>query len=61
MRSPERERRRTDYLADADDWEAVGRVHGEVFATVRPAATMLVVGLLDPRKRVEIEAVAHVA
>jgi enamine deaminase RidA (YjgF/YER057c/UK114 family) len=49
------------YLVDADDWEAVGRVHGEAFALVRPAATMLVVGLLDPRMRVEIEAVAHVA
>jgi enamine deaminase RidA (YjgF/YER057c/UK114 family) len=49
------------YLTDANDWEAVGRAHGEVFATVRPAATMLVVGLLDPRMRVEIEAVAFIA
>ncbi|HEY6888483.1 MAG TPA: RidA family protein [Solirubrobacter sp.] len=49
------------YLTDAADWEAVGRVHGEAFATVRPAASMVVVGLLDPRMRVEIEAVAHVA
>ena len=48
------------YLADASDWEAVGRAHGEVFAEVRPAAAMLVTGLLDPRMRVEIEAVAHV-
>ena len=48
------------YLADAADWEAVGRAHGEVFAEVRPAAAMLVTGLLDPRMRVEIEAVAHV-
>jgi enamine deaminase RidA (YjgF/YER057c/UK114 family) len=47
------------YVTDAEDWEAVGRAHGEVFATVRPAATMLVVGLLDPRMRVEIEAVAY--
>ena len=47
------------YLTDADDWEAVGRVHGEVFATVRPAASMLVLGLLDPRMRVEIEAIAY--
>jgi enamine deaminase RidA (YjgF/YER057c/UK114 family) len=49
------------YLADAADWEAVGRAHGEVFAQARPAAAMLVTGLLDPRMRVEIEAVAHVA
>ena len=48
------------YLTDAADWEAVGRAHGEVFADVRPAAAMLVTGLLDPRMRVEIEAVAHV-
>ena len=48
------------YLTDASDWEAVGRAHGEVFAEVRPAAAMLVTGLLDPRMRVEIEAVAHV-
>jgi enamine deaminase RidA (YjgF/YER057c/UK114 family) len=47
------------YLTDAADWEAVGRVHGEVFDRIRPVATMLVVGLLDPRMRVEIEAVAH--
>ena len=48
------------YLADAADWEAVGRAHGEVFAEARPAAAMLVTGLLDPRMRVEVEAVAYV-
>jgi enamine deaminase RidA (YjgF/YER057c/UK114 family) len=48
------------YLTDADDWEAVGHVHGEAFADIRPAASMLVLGLLDPRMRVEIEAVAYV-
>jgi enamine deaminase RidA (YjgF/YER057c/UK114 family) len=47
------------YLADAGDWQAVGRVHGEAFATARPAATMVVVGaLLDPRWTVEMEAEA---
>jgi enamine deaminase RidA (YjgF/YER057c/UK114 family) len=50
------------YLTDPRDWEAVGRAHGEVFTTVRPAATMVVVaGLLDPRWRVEIEAEAVLA
>lgn len=47
------------HLVDAADWEAVGRAHGEAFAAVRPAATMVVTGLLDPRMRVEIEAVAY--
>ncbi|HEX8102478.1 MAG TPA: Rid family hydrolase [Solirubrobacteraceae bacterium] len=49
------------YLADASDWEDVGRAHGEVLADVRPAAAMLVTGLLDPRMRVEIEAVARMS
>ena len=44
------------YLTHVKDWEAVGRVHGEFFAEVRPAATMLVVAkLLNPSWRVEIE------
>ena len=47
------------YLVDAEDWEPVGKAHGEVFADVRPASTMVVVaGLLDPRWKVEIEAEA---
>ncbi|QHN04797.1 RidA family protein [Granulicella sp. WH15] len=49
------------YLTRAEDWEAVGRVHGKFFGIVRPAATMVVVAaLLDPRWRVEIEADAIV-
>ena len=44
------------YLTRADDWEAVGRVHGEIFQHIRPAATMVVVAqLLNPNWRVEIE------
>lgn len=43
------------FLAHAEDWEAVGRVHGETFGTIRPAATMVVVKLLDPAWRIEIE------
>lgn len=44
------------YLTHVEDWETVGRVHGEYFASVRPAATMVVVaGLLNPAWRVEIE------
>ncbi len=45
------------FLLAAEDWEEVGRAHGEVFRDVRPASTMLVVSaLLDPRWVVEIEA-----
>jgi enamine deaminase RidA (YjgF/YER057c/UK114 family) len=48
------------FIVDRDDAETVGAVHGEVFAEVRPAATMVVVaGLLDPRWKVEFEAEAE--
>ena len=44
------------YLTRMEDWEAVGRVHGEFFSEVRPAATMVVVAqLLNPAWRIEIE------
>jgi enamine deaminase RidA (YjgF/YER057c/UK114 family) len=44
------------YLTRVEDWEAVGRVHGEYFSPIRPAATMVVVAqLLNPAWRVEIE------
>jgi enamine deaminase RidA (YjgF/YER057c/UK114 family) len=47
------------FLTDVSDADAVGRVHGEVFADIRPVATMVVVAaLLDPRWKVEIEAEA---
>jgi enamine deaminase RidA (YjgF/YER057c/UK114 family) len=53
---PEHVIRTRTFLLDAKDWEDVGRAHGEVFADVRPASTMLVVsGLLDPRWVVEVE------
>ena len=45
------------YLVRAEDWEDVGRAHGEVFGDVLPATAFLVIsGLLDPRWLVEIEA-----
>lgn len=49
------------YLVNMDDWQAVGRAHGEVFAAIRPASTMLQVSrLIDPDMLVEIEADAFV-
>ena len=46
------------FLAHAVDWEEVGRAHGEVFGTIRPASTIVVAALLNPKWRVEIEAEA---
>jgi enamine deaminase RidA (YjgF/YER057c/UK114 family) len=47
------------FITDAAHATAVGAVHGELFATVRPAATMVIVaGLLDERWVVEVEAEA---
>ena len=44
------------YLTRAEDWEAVGKVHGEFFRAIRPAATMVVVAaLLNPAWRIEME------
>jgi len=44
------------YVRNVRDWEAVGRVHGEYFGSIRPAATMVEVsGLVDPDMLVEIE------
>ena len=54
---PEHVVRTRTFLVNADDWPEVGRAHGEVFADVRPASTMVVVeGLLDPSWKVELEA-----
>jgi len=49
------------FIVAAEDWQEVGRAHGEVFSEVRPASAMIVVtGFIDPRWRVEIEADAIV-
>jgi enamine deaminase RidA (YjgF/YER057c/UK114 family) len=50
------------FLTSADDADAVGRAHAEVFRAIRPAtAAVVVASLLDPRWLVEIEADAIVA
>jgi enamine deaminase RidA (YjgF/YER057c/UK114 family) len=47
------------FTTDISRWEEIGRAHGERFAAVRPAATMVqVTALIDPALMVEIEAEA---
>jgi len=44
------------FVTDIAQWEAVGRAHGEVFGTIRPACTMVEVAkLIAPELLVEIE------
>ena len=48
------------FVTDIERWEEYGRAHGEAFADVLPATTMVEVSrLIDPRMLVEVEAVAH--
>ena len=45
------------YVTDMAHWQDIGRAHGEAFANIRPATTMVEVArLIDPDLLVEIEA-----
>jgi enamine deaminase RidA (YjgF/YER057c/UK114 family) len=48
------------FVTDISRWEEYGRAHGEAFAEVLPATSMVQVSaLIDPRMMVEVEAVAY--
>ena len=51
--------RATYYFASVADWRQAAPVLGELMADVRPAATAIVAGLVDPSMKIEIEVTAY--
>ncbi len=49
------------YVTHIADWDAIGRAHGEVFAQIQPASTLVEIkGLINPEFLLEIEVTALV-
>ncbi len=47
------------FVINIDDWQQIGKTHGEFFSEIRPATTMVEVRrLISPEMLVEIEAEA---